>query len=190
MFPAVRLGDEYCGDGSMRQIAPISPALHLGADRVLVVGTGRQGQSTDLPAAERKRGPRYPSIAQIAGHALNSIFLDTLAQDIEWLERINQITDLVPADERARRGLAFRRVEVLVMQPSEPIEHIALRHVHELPRSIRFLFGSVGAMARGGANLASYLLFEPGFTHALIELGFRDTLARRHEILAHLASTP
>jgi NTE family protein len=181
IFPAVKLGREYFGDGSMRQIAPISPALHLGADRVLVVGTGRQTQD---PA--RVRQNVYPTMAAIAGHALNSIFLDSLAQDIEWLQRINETVKLVPPEIRAQHGIVFRHVQALVISPSEPIERIAARHLYELPRTIRFMMRPVGAMNRSGANLASYLLFEPGFTHALIELGFADTLARRAEVIAFL----
>ncbi|HET7197034.1 MAG TPA: patatin-like phospholipase family protein [Burkholderiales bacterium] len=87
LFPAVKLHREYFGDGSMRQIAPVSPALHLGADRVLIVGTGRQAAAAGADPA-RVRSTVYPSLAQIAGHALNSIFLDSLAVDIERLERI------------------------------------------------------------------------------------------------------
>jgi NTE family protein len=181
LFPAVRLGREYFGDGSMRQTAPVSPALHLGADRVLIIGTGRQ---THDP--KRVRGASYPSMAQIAGHALNSIFLDTLAQDIEWLERINATVRSIPADVRSAHGLPFRAVDALVISPSQPIERIAARHLHELPRTIRFLLRPVGAMNRAGSNLASYLLFEPGFTRALVELGFNDTLARRDAVLAFL----
>lgn len=185
IFPAVKLEREYFGDGSMRQTAPVSPALHLGAERVLVVGTGRQTQD---PA--RVRGNVYPSMAQIAGHALNSIFLDALAQDIEWLERINQTVRLIPPDVRRAQSVPYREVGVMVMSPSQPIERIAARHLHELPRTVRFLLRPLGAMNRQGSNLASYLLFEPGFTAALIELGFNDVLARRDELLAFFGARP
>lgn len=181
IFPAVRLEREYFGDGSMRQTAPVSPALHLGADRVMVIGTGRQTQSPG-----RMRGVAYPSMAQIAGHALNSIFLDALSQDIEWLQRINQTVRLIPPEVRAAHGLSFRHVDVLVMSPSRPIERVAVRHLRELPRTIRFLLRPVGAMNRAGSNLASYLLFEPGFTQSLIELGFNDVQSRREEVLEFL----
>jgi NTE family protein len=181
LFRAVRIGREHFGDGSMRQIAPISPALHLGAERVLIIGTGRQTQDPS-----RVRGNLYPTMAQIAGHALNSIFLDTLAQDIEWLERINQFAKTQPNAEQGGSRPAVRHVAALVISPSQPIERIAARHLHELPRSIRFLLRPVGAMNRSGSNLVSYLLFEPGFTRDLIELGFSDAMARRSEVLAFL----
>jgi NTE family protein len=175
MFPAVKLHREYFGDGSMRQTAPISPALHLGADRILVIGTGQLKR--DHAHMQPVRSSIYPSVAQIAGHALNSIFLDTLAHDVDWLERINRTIGLFPPENR--KALPFRRIEVLVIAPSEPIERIAVRHVRELPRTIRFLLGALGGTRKSGANLASYLLFEAGFCDALIDLGYRDAMARR-----------
>jgi NTE family protein len=181
IFPAVKVHREFFGDGSMRQIAPISPALHLGADRVLVIGTGRRSQE---PA--RVRSNLYPSLAQIAGHALNSIFLDSLAVDIERLQRINK-TLLCVSPERAEEvGLKLRPIDVFVLQPSQAIERIAARYVQHFPRAVRFLLRAVGAMNRNGSNLASYLLFEAPFTRALIELGYDDTMARRPEMMAFL----
>jgi NTE family protein len=182
LFPAYRLNREYFGDGSMRQVAPVSPALHLGADRVLVVGTARI--RSDAP--ERTRGDLYPSLAQVAGHVMNSIFLDSLAVDIERLERINRTVSCVPPEALRKMGLTLHHVDVLVLTPSEPLEAIALRHVRDLPYSIRFLLRTIGAMRRGGATLASYLLFEQGYCRELIELGYRDTMKRREEVEAFL----
>jgi NTE family protein len=184
LFPAVRINREYFGDGSMRQIAPISPALHLGADRVLVIGTGRQNPDDDIP---RVRSGQYPSLAQIAGHALNSIFLDSLQVDIERLKRINKTISLIPKEKATESGLMLRPVNVLVISPSQPIERIAIRFVHELPWAVRFVLRGVGAMNRNGSNLASYLLFEKGFCRALIDLGYQDTMARRAEVLEFLS---
>jgi len=180
IFPAVKVHREYFGDGSMRQIAPISPALHLGADRVLIIGTGRQAGET------RVRSSLYPSLAQIAGHALNSIFLDSLNVDIERLQRINRTISLIPPERLRQAGLPLRPVEVLVISPSQPIERIAGRHVYDLPRTVRYLLRGVGAMNRNGSNLASYLLFEGGFTRAAIKLGYDDTMARADEVRAFL----
>ena len=183
IFPAVLINREYFGDGSMRQIAPISPALHLGADKVMVIGTGRQ--STELP---RARGKYYPSLAQMAGHALNSIFLDTLNVDIERLERINRTISLIPPDALHEGGLSLRKIDVLVISPSQPIERLAPRYLGELPGTVRFLLRGIGAMSHNGSNLASYLLFERGFCRALIDLGYHDTLARRAEVLEFLGT--
>jgi len=179
IFPAVKVHREYFGDGSMRQIAPVSPALHLGADRVLIVGTGRQTQDSG-----RARSNVYPSLAQIAGHALNSIFLDSLAVDIERLERINRTVRLIPPEKLAESGVQLRAVKVLFITPSQPIERIASRFIHELPRTVRFVLRPTGALNRAGSNLASYLLFEEPFCRALIDLGYKDTVARESEVRA------
>jgi NTE family protein len=175
LFPAVKLHREYFGDGSMRQIAPVSPALHLGADRVLIVGSGRQS----LEQA-RQRSNVYPSLAQIAGHALNSIFLDSLMVDIERLERINRTLKLIPPE--AVKDSQLRPVKVLFIAPSQPLERIAARFVQELPRAVRFILRPTGALNRSGSNLASYLLFEQPFCRALIDLGYQDTALRESEV--------
>jgi NTE family protein len=177
IFPAVKFNREYFGDGSMRQIAPVSPALHLGADRVLIVGTGRQASDQS-----RARSNVYPSIAQVAGHALNSIFLDSLMVDIERMERINRTVSLIPRDRMADSTVQLRPVKVLFITPSQPIERIAARFIHELPATVRFILRPTGALNRSGSNLASYLLFEQSFCRALIDLGYQDTAAREAEV--------
>jgi NTE family protein len=184
LFPAVKVHREYFGDGSMRQIAPVSPALHLGADRVLIVGTGRQ-----TVEQARARSNVYPSLAQIAGHALNSIFLDSLAVDIERLERINRTVALIGPEKLADSNLSLRQVKVLFIAPSQPLERIAARFVHELPRSVRFALRPSGAMSRSGSNLASYLLFEESFCRALIDLGYQDTMVREVEVKDFFSTT-
>jgi NTE family protein len=179
IFPAVKVHREYFGDGSMRQIAPVSPALHLGADRVLVVGTGRQSVEQ-----ARARSNIYPSLAQVAGHALNSIFLDSLMVDIERLQRINRTLDAIPPEARTSGSVPLRPIKVLFIAPSQPIERVAARFLHELPRSVRFLLRPTGALSRSGSNLASYLLFEAPFCRALIDLGYQDTLEREADVRA------
>ncbi len=177
IFPAVKVHREYFGDGSMRQIAPVSPALHLGADRVLIVGTGRQA-----PEQARARSNVYPSLAQIAGHALNSIFLDSLMVDIERMERINRTVRLIPPDKLSDSTFQLRPVKVLFITPSQPLERIAARFIHELPATVRFILRPTGALNRSGSNLASYLLFEESFCRALIDLGYQDTISRESEV--------
>jgi NTE family protein len=177
IFPAVKVHREYFGDGSMRQIAPVSPALHLGADRVLIVGTGRQTGDD-----ARARSNTYPSLAQIAGHALNSIFLDSLSFDIERLERINRTVRLIPPEKLAESNVQLRAVKVLYITPSQPLERIASRFLHELPGTVRFVLRPTGALNRSGSNLASYLLFEESFCRALIDLGYKDTVTREAEV--------
>ncbi|MGH8634371.1 MAG: patatin-like phospholipase family protein [Burkholderiales bacterium] len=181
IVPPVHLNREYFGDGSMRQIAPVSPALHLGADRLLVVGVGRTQQQ-----AERVRIETHPSLAQIAGHALNSIFLDSLEVDLERLQRINRTIEMIPPETLERIKYPLHQVDFRVITPSEELERIAVTHAGELPLTIRTLLYTVGALRRSGANLLSYLLFERSYCRALIRLGYQDTIARKDELTAFL----
>jgi NTE family protein len=181
IFPAVPLycNDrcEYFGDGAMRELAPLSPAIHLGANKLLVIGAGSIGGVR--PNISEFSG--YPSLAQIAGHAMSSIFLDGLSVDIERLTRINATMSLLTPEQRRKSGL--RQVEMLAITPSQPLELIASRHIGSLPLPIRTLLSAIGATERRGAALASYLLFESSYTKALIELGQLDTFAREKEVL-------
>ena len=186
VFPAVALNiaehTEYFGDGSMRQAAPISPAVHLGAERILVVGAGRMHE----PPGERAGSSEYPNLAQIAGHALSNIFLDALAVDVERLHRINSTLALLTPEARAATSL--KPIEVLVIAPSQRLDDIAARHLGTLPIAIRGMLRGIGVQGQGadarGAALASYLLFEAAFTRALMALGVADTVQRRDDVIS------
>ena len=185
VFPAVALDieghREYCGDGSMRQSAPISPAVHLGATRILVVGAGRMHE----PAGTRAGSSEYPNLAQIAGHALSNIFLDALAVDVERLQRINSTLSLLTPGQRAATRL--KPIEVLVIAPSQRLDDIATRHLGCLPLPVRAMLGGIGVQGEGkgarGAALASYLLFEAPYTRELMALGVADTMRRRDDVV-------
>lgn len=192
VFPAVSLAIdgrmEYFGDGSMRQTAPLAPAIHLGAQRLLVVGTSRTHEAPPPgpgPGAADTPQP-YPSLAQVAGHALSDIFLDALSMDIEGAQRINQILALIPP--QARDASALRPLQLLVLAPSRSLDEMAARHLGDLPLPVRALLGTLGVRASSGnasnGALASYLMFERGFTRELMALGRADALARRSEICA------
>jgi NTE family protein len=177
IFPATRIHREFFGDGSMRQLAPISPAIHLGAERVLIVGASRKNEHQD-----RQLVDVHPSLAQIAGHALSSIFLDGLAVDIERMQRINQTLSAIPPEIREHSGIPLRPIKTLIISPSERLDRIAAEHAGALPWAIRVLLRGVGAMNRHGGALTSYLLFEKPYTEALIDLGYADTMARSTEV--------
>ena len=187
IFPAVHINREFFGDGSMRQLAPVSPALHLGADRVLVISVGRQPFPDRAQVQNpRESSPGYPTLAQIAGHALNSIFLDSMEVDLERLQRINRTLSMIPAEVLQRNGSTLRHVDFMLISPSEELDKIALRHAASLPRTVSLLFRSVGATQRGGATLLSYLLFERAYCRELIALGYKDTMARRDNLRGFL----
>lgn len=180
VFPAVRINREYFGDGSMRQTAPISPVIHLGAERILVIAGGRRFEEA------RQRVDAYPSPAQVVGHAMSSIFLDGLAMDLERLERINStLVALTPA-QREAAGIALRPIETFVIAPSQRLDYLAARHRNALPRALRLVLGGIGATRKNGSVLLSYLLFERGYTRSLMELGYRDTMSRRAELARFL----
>jgi NTE family protein len=177
-FPAIKINREFFGDGSIRQMAPVSPALHLGASRIFVIGTAKLVK--DVPS--RLRSDTYPSLAQIAGHAMSSIFLDSLAMDLELLQRVNATIALVDRERLEASGMPLHHVDFCVACPDTPLEGLAHQHVGNLPASIRFLMRSIGAMRKGGAALASYLLFDKFYCQALIKMGYENTIKRHDEL--------
>ncbi|MCG8391560.1 MAG: patatin-like phospholipase family protein [Pseudomonadales bacterium] len=185
LFPASKVDGAYYGDGALRQLAPLSPALHLGATRLLVIGV-----SGNVSAGRQRQLSGYPSMAQVLGHVLNSVFVDTLEGDVERLERINRTVSALGERARRKHGIHLREVDVLKIYPSRPIDEIAAEHLKELPRSLRFFLRGSGATKSPGASAMSYLLFEPGFTRALIEMGYKDAQERREEILSFLSDQP
>ncbi|MBA2660373.1 MAG: patatin-like phospholipase family protein [Nitrosospira sp.] len=183
-FPATRLNREYFGDGSLRQLAPLSPALHLGAERVLVIGVRKTADTQP----ERVRVDSYPTLAQIGGHVMGSIFLDSLDVDLERLQRINHTLGMISEEKLKNNNMSLRKVESMMISPSVEINRIAELHAHTLPRTIRLFYRAIGALRRDGSALLSYVLFEEPFCRALIELGYEDTMPRRFQILQFIGA--
>ena len=182
LFPATKINREYFGDGAVRQKAPLSPALHLGADKILVVGVS--ANLTTQKKARKEQQIGYPSIAQIISHVMNSAFLDAFESDIETLLKINGTLNAVPEESRESTGV--RPIELLIISPSQPIDEIAAKHVKSLPRTVRLFLHGTGATDASGASASSYLLFEAPFCRELITLGYHDTITRHEEVRAFL----
>jgi NTE family protein len=172
------MGDEYYGDGSMRQATPFSSAIHLGASRLLVIPT-RDGTRLGPALA-----PRAPSFGQIFGFMLDALFTDGLYSDYERLAQLNRIVDQAGAIQTD--GTRLQRIDLLVINPSRDISQIARSHVQSLPRTLRILLRTMGAMNASGGELMSYLMFQAGYTRELIALGYRDGMENAERILAFL----
>lgn len=180
LFPAVQLQGGYFGDGAVRQLKPISPALHMGAEQLLIIGVSDNATlASKAPQLEHS-----PSIAQIMGHMFNSAFIDAVESDLETLRSINRLASVIPQSLKDNNGITdLNAVEVLSISPSQSIDQIAKEHIHELPRSLKLFLKLIGATAQGGGtSAASYLLFEPGFSRKLIALGLSDALAQEDAI--------
>jgi NTE family protein len=183
IFPAVRIGREYFGDGSLRQSAPLSPVVHLGAEKVLVIAL-RNEQPNRLPLEEE--AVPYPSLGQIAGYLLDTLFMDSIYGDLERLQRINNTVSRIPGTPGDEQPLKV--IDTMVITPSEDIRDIAQRHKHEFPRSVKFLLRGVGGLHKSGSQLLSYLLFEGKYCRDLIDLGMRDAQAQADKLLEFIGS--
>lgn len=187
IFRPVLIGNEWFGDGAMRQATPLSPAIHLGADRIMVIGVRNEVPDKE---PDPEFVPPFPSFAQIAGYTLDALFLDGLYSDLERMTRINQMIDAVPAAERTGVMREMRPIDMLVVVPSVDIRQIAYRHRKELPFALRALLHGIGGRRQGENRLLSYLLFEQAFTRELIDLGYNDAMKYKDELRAFVAGEP
>lgn len=187
-FPPVKVGDAWYGDGCVRMVYPMSPAIHLGAERILAISV-RAGRDAP-PARPPPPGEATPPLSQIAGVLLNAIFLDSLDVDLERLERINRTLAYVPSEKTAARELELRPIPVLALRPSVDLGNLASDEYHRFPAMLRYLLKGIGATEDSGSDLLSYLAFEPVYVGRAMELGYQDTMARKDEVEAFFRGEP
>ena len=188
IFPPVRIDGEYFGDGAMRQATPLSPAVHLGAERILVIGI--RDETAD-PAPDVRHPESIPSFAQIAGYMLDTLFMDGLYSDLERLTRVNQLIDALPADIDKGEFAGMRPIDTMLIVPSDDLRDIAERYREELPFAVRALLRGVGGRPqKGESRLLSFLLFERSYTEELIRLGYRDAMKVKDQLLAFARGEP
>ncbi len=180
-FPAVRIGDNWYGDGGIRLTAPLSPAVHLGASRILAISTryARTRSEADRPAIVD-----YPPPAQIVGSVFNAIFLDLFDADALSLDRVNRILDVIPPEHRG----SLRKVDLLVLRPSVDLGRLANEYEARLPHAFRFLTRGLGTRQTKSNDLLSLVMFQSDYLERLIDIGDRDAEARIGDIERFLTS--
>jgi NTE family protein len=178
LFPAQLINKEYYGDGGLRMIAPLSPAIHLGAEKILVIGTRDEN-----PIPTPTEIPEYPSMGALGGYMLDTIFMDTMMADLSRLKRINRTIDLLNSEQQKQTSL--KQIDTMIIKPSLDVRDVTAEHAGDIPRPVRTLLKMIGGWGKDW-RMPSYLLFEPGYTSALIKLGYEDALNNKQTILTFL----
>lgn len=179
VFPAVRIGDEWHGDGGIRLAAPLSPAVHLGATRIIAMSTGYQRTAVEASTPEISG---YPPAAQILSQLVNAVFLDAIDEDVARMERMNELIRAIPQQQRG----GLKPIDLLVLRPSVDLGKLAGDYERYLPRQMKLIVRALGAKETDSPDFISMLMFEPSFTRRIIDLGEADVASRMGEIRAFL----
>ncbi|MBI3541880.1 MAG: patatin-like phospholipase family protein [Deltaproteobacteria bacterium] len=185
-FPAVRVGGAYYGDGCIRMSTPLSPAIHLGADKVLAIGVRHERSVQRVADLNGARAERYPLLADVGGVLLNAMFLDALESDVERMERINQTLSLIPESARRSHPSKLRQVPVMVLKPTRDLGELVAEVMKDFPFAVRHFLKGLGTSSDSGYDLMSYLAFDSAYTARLEELGYRDTMAAKDAVTRFL----
>jgi NTE family protein len=181
VFPSVKIKNQHYGDGSVHQLSPLSPAIHLGAERIFVIGVDQP----EIPLNIKANNPHPPTEATIAGHLLDSIFSDTMNSDLERMRRINDTLKLIPNSKQDNKE-GLKNIDSFMINPSHNFNEIALNYYYDLPLPVRLLLRSVGINSESDSSIVSYLLFEKNFCTELIKLGFEDAMEQESQIKTFL----
>ncbi len=181
-FPPVALAGSFYGDGCVRMTYPMSPAIHLGAERIIAVSVRHLRAASETAEREVRAKTDQLPVSEIAGVLLNSVFLDSLDSDVERLERMNKTLALVPRDKLVNGDLDVRPIPALLLRPSQDLGKLAADEYERFPGMLRYLLKGIGAAGQAGEDLLSYLAFEPIYVQRVMDLGYADTMARRDEL--------
>lgn len=182
IFKPVRIGKSFYGDGGIRSNTPLSPAIHLGAEKILSIGVRYFRSGTEVRELNQEVEMDSITISDVAGIMFNSVFLDAIEFDYERLQRINTTLDLISEEVRANHPGRLKKIPALLIQPSVDLGEMAASEFNRFPRMMRYLLQGIGASRERGADLLSYIAFDKAYTSKLVEIGHKDAMNKRVEI--------
>lgn len=179
LFPPICIGERYFGDGCVRNVAPCSPAIHLGAQKLIVIGVRRHSSLSAQESSLDEAHSHAPSVARVINLLLNAVLLDGIELDVERMRRMNEMVRRIPSEHHT--SLSYKPIDHVWISPSIDIGQLAREKAHRLPRLIRYLLKGLGPLD-DASEIISYLLFDPEFCRELIECGYNDGMRNKDEI--------